>query len=224
MPPRHRVHHRVGVHGQVSAVRAIHALPRGRRRLRGPLHPFRLGRRRQRRQRVRLALHLVDAPGAADDVREVDDGEDRDDAVGARVLHQRLRHPADDPSFLLHGRVRQRERRGDGRRRVVLAHRVVRHGRRNLVQRMEDPKRHHGHHVHARGRAEQDGDHRIHGDCLAQRHHGGVHPRARVLHPVRAAVPGRAQTEGEAVHRRAQGDDVVSRCRGEGEDCWSIEF
>ena len=58
MPPRHRVHHRVGVHGQVSAVRAIHALPRGRRRLRGPLHPFRLGRRRQRRQRGHVWLFI----------------------------------------------------------------------------------------------------------------------------------------------------------------------
>jgi hypothetical protein len=28
------------------------------------------------------------------------------------------------------------------------------------------------------------------------------------LHPVRAAVPGRAQAQGTASHRRAQGDDV----------------
>jgi hypothetical protein len=36
------------------------------------------------------------------------------------------------------------------------------------------------------------------------------------LHPVRAAVPGRAQAQGTASHRRAQGDDVDVSFRGPG--------
>ena len=53
-----------------------------------------------------VALRVVDPPRVADDLRQVDDGEDqRDDAVGARVLHERLCRSAHDRVVFATGEV-----------------------------------------------------------------------------------------------------------------------
>ena len=143
-----------------------------------------------------MALRVVDPPRVADDLRQVDDGEDRDDAVGARVLHQRLCRSAHDRAVSGHGRVRQGGGSGVGRRRVdwLAASCIMGVGisysgwrARSVITATT---------FTLVGVLNKMATIAFTVDCLAQtRRRGRVGPRARVLHPLRTPVPGRAKRE-----------------------------